>query len=103
MNITLSWDLFVIVFFAMVVAYSFIIGKHESVKIIIATYIATVAVQGMGNILERLTGQSQQVLTILGLTVDSTLLAIVKLVIFVATIISLIFLPCVVGSATFRK
>lgn len=87
MDVTLSWDLFIIVFFGIVIAYSFIIGKHESVKIIIATYIATVAVQGVGNILDRLTGESQPFLVVLGLSVDSTLLSTVKLVIFVATII----------------
>lgn len=87
MNLTLSWDLFVIVFFAMVIAYSFIIGKHESVKIIIATYIATVAVQGLGNIMGRLTGESQPILYVLGLSVDSTILATIKLVVFVAAII----------------
>ncbi|MFA7681470.1 MAG: hypothetical protein WCX61_00400 [Candidatus Peribacteraceae bacterium] len=90
MDITLSWDLFVIVFFAMVIAYSFIIGKHESVKIIIATYIATVAVQGLGNIIERITGNSQPVLIVLGLSVDTSLLAILKLVIFVAIIIVIV-------------
>jgi len=90
MDITLSWDLFVIVFFAMVIAYSFIIGKHESVKIIIATYIATVAVQGIGNILMRLTGDSQPILVVLGLSIDSTLLATIKLVIFVAIIIFIV-------------
>lgn len=87
MNITLSWDLFVIVFFAIVVAYSFIIGKHQAVKIIIATYIATVAVQGLGNILARMTGQSQPLLTVLGLSMDSSLIATVKLVVFAAAII----------------
>ena len=87
MNLTLSWDLFIIVFFAMVIAYSFIIGKHESVKIIIATYIATVAVQGLGNIITRVTGESQPILYVLGLSVDSTILATMKLIIFVAVII----------------
>jgi len=87
MDLTLSWDLFIIVFFAMVIAYSFIIGKHQSVKIIIATYIATVAVQGLGNIIERVTGDSQPILMVLGLTVDSTILAAIKLVVFVAAII----------------
>jgi len=90
MDITLSWDLFVIVFFAMVIAYGFIIGKHESVKVIIATYIATVAVQGLGNILERVTGESQTMLTMVGLSVDSSILAVTKLVIFIAAIIFIV-------------
>jgi hypothetical protein len=36
MNLTLSWDLFIIVFFALVVTYSFIIGRKESMKIIVS-------------------------------------------------------------------
>jgi len=90
MDLTLSWDLFVIAFFAMVTAYGFIIGKNESVKMIIATYIATVSVQGIGNILERLTGESQPVLIVLGLSVDSNMLAMIKLTVFIAIIIFIV-------------
>lgn len=89
MNLTLSWDLFVIVFFAVVITYSFIIGKDESVKIIIATYIAIVAAQGLGNIVERLSGESQQIFTMVGLTFSIQLLAVIKLILFIATIIFL--------------
>ncbi len=89
MDITLSWDLFVIVFFALVITYSFIIGKHESVKIIIASYIAIVSVQGIGNLLARFSGDSQPMFQMLGITVDITLLATTKLVLFVGAIIFL--------------
>ena len=85
MELTLSWDLFVIVFFAVVITYSFIIGKHESVKIIIATYIAIVAAQGMGNLLERLSGESEPLFSMVGLTLDIQLLATTKLVLFIMT------------------
>lgn len=88
MNLTLSWNLFVIVFFAVVVTYSFIIGKHESVKIIVASYIAIVAVQGIGNLLARFAGDDP-LFSMLGITVDITLLATTKLVLFVAAIIVL--------------
>jgi hypothetical protein len=84
MNITLSWDLFVIVFFAIVVAYSFIIGKLESVKIIVATYIATVSVQGLGNILSRVTGESQPMFAIIGMGIDPTTFAVAKIITFIA-------------------
>jgi hypothetical protein len=90
MDITLSWDLFIIVFFALVITYSFIIGKHESVKIIIASYIAVVAVQGIGNFLARMSADySKPVFSLLGITVDITLLSTTKLVLFVAAIIFL--------------
>lgn len=89
MDITLTWDLIVIVFFAIVVAYSFIVGKDESVKIIIASYIAIVAVQAIGNLLEMLTGQSAAVMQMLGFVLDRDVISIIKLVLFVAMIIFL--------------
>ncbi len=87
MAITLSWDLIVIVFFALVMAYSFIVGKDESVKIIIASYIAIVAVQAFGNLLEIGLGTSGA--SSLGFGLDKNILSTVKLVLFVATIIFL--------------
>ena len=89
MSVTLSWDLFVIVFFAIVIAYSFIIGKRESVKIIIATYIAIITVQGLGNILERLLGQSATVLETIGIPFDVSFFATIKLLLFIAVIIAI--------------
>lgn len=88
MNLTLTWDLFVIVFFAVVITYSFIIGKHESAKIVIAAYIAVVVVQGVGNLLARVSS-SDPMFSMLGITVDITLLATTKLVLFVAAVILL--------------
>lgn len=89
MELTLSWDLFIVVFFAIVITYSFIIGMHEAVKIVIATYIAIVSVQGIGNIITRITGESQSFLRTFGISLDITVLASTKLVIFIAAIIFL--------------
>jgi uncharacterized membrane protein YcfT len=89
MEIALTWDLFVIVFFAVIISYSFIVGKHESIKIIIATYIAILAVQGVGNIIERLSGETEPVLDVLGVSVDITLFSTTKLLLFVVAIIIL--------------
>lgn len=89
MEVSLTWDLLVIVFFAVIVAYSFIVGKDESVKIIIASYISIVAVQAIGNLLELLNGQSQSVMDMLGFSLDMNVLSTVKLVLFVAMIIFL--------------
>ncbi|MDD4318890.1 MAG: hypothetical protein PHW10_01015 [Candidatus Peribacteraceae bacterium] len=89
-NLTLSWDLFIIVFFAIVITYTFIIGKKESVKVIIATYIAIVAVQGIGNVLLRvgkeagLTSQS-----LLGLSPDLPVFSVFKLLLFIVLMILL--------------
>lgn len=50
MEITLSWNLFIGGFFAIILAYSFIIGKNQTLKIIISTYLAAFAADGVGNL-----------------------------------------------------
>src|SRR3989344_1564284 len=90
MELALTWDLFVIVFFAIITAYSFIVGKHESIKIIIAIYIAVLTVQGIGNVLLRLTSDSTPIFNVVGISVDPTLLATIKLLLFIVAIIFLV-------------
>ena len=87
MTITPTWDLFIVVFFGLVITYSFIIGKHEAVKIIISTYIAILAVEGIANIIARITGDSRPLLNVMGLNVDTDILTAVKLIVFIALII----------------
>lgn len=91
MDLTLSWDLFIIVFFALVIAYSFIIGKKESVKIILSSYVAIIAVQGMGNVMQRIFGftDAQSSFDILGMPIDTTMMSIVKLMLFVTIVVFL--------------
>lgn len=91
MNLTLSWDLFIIVFFALVITYSFIIGKKESVKIILSSYIAIVAVQGVGNFAERILGfsQTQSMLGSVGIPLDAGITSIVKLTLFIIIVVFL--------------
>lgn len=87
MTITPTWDLFIVVFFGLVITYSFIIGKHEAIKIIISTYIAVLAVEGIGNVIARVTGDSRPLLNVIGLNVDTDVLTAVKLIIFITLII----------------
>lgn len=87
MDLTLSWDLFVIVFFALIVTYTFIIGRDESIKIIVATYVAIIAVQGIASALGRLNTELGSVLSYVGLEGASWMLVVAKLVIFIAIII----------------
>lgn len=89
MDLALTWDLMVIVFFAVICAYSFIVGKHESVKIIIATYISIVAIQGLGNLLAMGSEYAQSYLEMLGFAMDAGILSVIKLLSFVAVIIFL--------------
>ena len=89
MNIALTWDLLVVIFFAIVCAYSFIVGKHESVKIIIATYIAIVAIQGMGNLIAQFAVYSKSYVDMLGWGFTPEIFSVIKLGAFVALIIFL--------------
>jgi len=45
-----TWDPFILVSFAIVTAYSFIVGRNATMKIIISTYIAILATDGIGNL-----------------------------------------------------
>jgi hypothetical protein len=48
-----TWDLFILIFFAIVVTYSFIIGRDKTVKITIASYISILTADGVGNMMEK--------------------------------------------------
>ena len=85
--LSVSWDLTIVVFFAIVMSYSFIIGKHQSVKVIIASYIAIIAVQGIGNVLLRLIGNASSTLVSMGLPIDSTMVALGKIFFFALAVI----------------
>jgi hypothetical protein len=85
MQVTLSWDLLIILFVALVVAYSFIVGKDASVKIIVATYISVIAVQALGNVAILLTSASTA--SMIGLSLSPSVLAIGKLILFAAAVV----------------
>lgn len=87
MNLTLSWDLFILVFFCIIIAYSFIVGRNQTIKIIIGAYIATLTADGIANLLEKYLGGDQPILKILeGPTGDETLITI-KIVVFIAAVV----------------
>ncbi|MBT6069282.1 hypothetical protein HOG48_06025 [Candidatus Peregrinibacteria bacterium] len=52
MELVLSWDLFIMIFFAIIVAYSFIVGKTQTIKIVLCAYLAILFADGMGNLVE---------------------------------------------------
>ncbi len=49
MELNLSWDLIGIVLFGTIIAYSFIVGVNRTAKIIIATCLASLTADGIGN------------------------------------------------------
>jgi hypothetical protein len=85
--LTLSWDLFIVVFFAVVMSYGFLIGKDRSIQVAIASYVAIIATQGIGNILLRLTGSDTAVLRSVGIPVDITMVSLAKIFVFAIFII----------------
>lgn len=85
MSLTLSWDLLIILFTVLVVAYSFIVGKDASIKIIVATYISLVAVEALGNIVVTLTNASTA--SMVGLSIPPDALVIGKTVVFAFAVV----------------
>jgi hypothetical protein len=89
MYLTLSWDLFIVVFFAVIMTYTFIIGKHEAVKIVLASYAAIVSVQGLGKLLDRFAPELQMLWGAAGVTPDNQVLSMIRLFLFVVFILFL--------------
>lgn len=50
MNLQLSWDLFIVVFFVIIVAYSLIIGRDNTIKVILGTYVSLVCADALGGL-----------------------------------------------------
>ncbi len=86
MAITLSWDLFIIVFFIVIIAYSFIIGKNQTLKVIIGSYIAVLTADGFGNLVEQFLLAKTDKLTFLP---SSSPLVILKITVFILGIVLL--------------
>lgn len=88
----LSWDLFIVVLFAVIIAYSFIIGKERTLKIIIGSYLAILTADGLGNIFHQYALSSQQFVTLLrffGFANQDHTLITLKIFIFIAAIVIL--------------
>jgi len=89
MELDLTWDLFVVVFFLVIIAYSFIIGKNQTMKVIISTYVAILAADGVGSIVEKYLVGSDPLIQIFTVDKISSALIILKIAIFVFTIVLL--------------
>lgn len=87
MEINLSWDLFVIVFFAVIIAYSFIIGRNQTLKIIISSYIAILTADGVGNLIKHYFIGENAAATTINMASDESGLVVIKIFIFILTIV----------------
>lgn len=92
MNLQLSWDLFILVVFTVIIAYSFIIGKNQTIKVVIATYIAILAADSLANVLQKLLLTSPTVTkfsAVAGITDPIQTLLLIKICVFIGAILLL--------------
>lgn len=86
----LSWDLFVVVVFTVIIAYSFIIGKENTLKVIIGSYIAILTADGLGNLFKQYILTSKQVMMFLRMfelnNEDKTMI-LFKVLVFILAIV----------------
>lgn len=84
-SLTLSWDLFIVAFFAIMMSCSFIVGRHQSMKIILASYIAAIATQGLVSVTKDSLGTDMLISA--GIPVDATMIALGKIFLFALCIL----------------
>lgn len=92
MDLRLTWDLFIIVFFGVIVAYSFIIGRNNNLKVILATYVGAFFADAIGNILGSAIVQSDNFMKLLRLFYISTpeqAIVLIKILAFMTMIVLL--------------
>ncbi len=86
----LSWDLFVLVVFTVIIAYSFIIGKENTIKVIIGTYIAILTADGLGNLFKEYLLVSKpffQFLKLFGVNTQDKAFILFKVLVFILAIV----------------
>ena len=65
MELVLSWDLVVMILFIVIMSYSYIVGQNGTIKIIVSSYIAMLAANGLGNLVAKYIIASEPVIQIL--------------------------------------
>lgn len=92
MNVNLSWDLLIIVFFGLVVAYSLIIGRNNNIKVIIATYMSALFADAVGNLFGKTLALSDNFMKMMKLFYINTpedAAALVKIIMLIVLIVLL--------------
>lgn len=89
MEIHLTWDLFIIVFFFIILAYSFIIGKTNTIKLLLSSYLSLLAADAIGNMLNNILLRAEPLVQTFALYDDSPSFIILKITLFVVFIIIL--------------
>ncbi len=90
MQLTLTWDLFVFVFFIVIMAYSLIIGRDNTLKVILGTYVAGFAADALGSLFGKYFAGSEAFVKLLKVTSlgnEHEAIIFVKVLIFVILVI----------------
>ncbi len=90
MQINLTWDLFIIVFFLIILSYSFIIGKIGTVKLLVSSYLSILTADALGNLFNKAIIMSPPLANILHLVEKSPVFVILKIAFFVCMMIVLV-------------
>lgn len=84
-----SWDLLITALFATIIAFTFIVGKDTTQKIIIATYIGILATDGFAYFLYRMFLAPAPQVGIVNVSATATTLVTIKLILFVVSVVLL--------------
>jgi len=83
MEVNLTWDLFILVFLLIIIAYSVMIGKDQTIKVILSSYIAILASDGIGNLVTQVIEKSSTLAKILSEGATDKIQILVKIACFV--------------------
>jgi len=92
MELSLSWDLFIIVFFGLVVAYSLIIGRNNNFKVILATYVGALFADAVGNLFSKTLADSHnfmQMMKLFSVSTSEDATVLIKVVMLLSIIVIL--------------
>jgi len=87
MTIIPTWDLFILVFFIIIITYSLIIGRSQTVRVMISSYISVLTADGLGNLIQKLFFAEDALFAVIGMENNYTV--VVKVFIFAILIILL--------------
>lgn len=89
MQLSISWDLLIIVFFAVIMSYSTIVGQNGTLKIILSSYISLLTANGIASLFGKYLEASQPVVNALKTTPQENVV-LLKVLLFVGLNLTLV-------------
>lgn len=90
MELIPTWDLIILIFFIIIIAYSLIIGRGMTFKVILATYVSLLAADGLGNLIVKFLIGPEASFKIFSIQTSPTEIVVFKLIIMIALIVLLV-------------